>query len=154
MMVNLFKNEIFDPQSPKMIRELMENIRIRNPKAFFQVVNEISKNVKSMTIAHQFKSKVDEDGNIVPSLSFAEYLKELYYKDDPTRAIRFVPATSEKVTVSMEEMQAAFTRLKSGKSVGRDGLSDLMLKNPVYRDLLISKLRPIFEDWVNGSAYP
>ena len=59
-----------------------------------------------------------------PPVSFADYLRDLYYKDDRVFRLPWVPKSSYHISVTPDDVVEALRRLSTGKALGTDQLSD------------------------------
>ena len=138
-----------------MFMDIMDKLRTRNPKEFFTFANCVSGFKKKITFAQAFKSSLDSNGDIVEAPSFKDYMSRLYQENAVHNIMPFIPRNREEiVTVSTEDMELAFKQLKTGKAGGLDGLRDFILKAPEYRNILLQRLTPLFNDWANGGTVP
>jgi len=59
----------------------IEHIRRHDPRLFYRIVKETQRLGNKGVIAIKFRSQV-ADGRVVESISFSDYLKNLYQKPD------------------------------------------------------------------------
>jgi len=62
---------------------MVESIRCKWPKVFYAAVKRATKSADNAIIATEFAAGHDAQGNLVPAVTFAEYLASLYF--DPKR---------------------------------------------------------------------
>ena len=67
----------------------------------------------------------------------------------------FIPYDhSQRIQLFNSDIDNAINSLHSGRACGFDGLDDITIKKPSLRHHFINRLRPLFEDWINGSPMP
>ena len=101
------------------IKEAIEQVRCKYPKAFFQAIKSAIRTESTAVIAKEFR---DSGSERAPT--FDEYTRKLYWKDDRDRSLPWKPCRSERVEVSDDDMIRAIKWLASGKAVGLDALPD------------------------------
>ena len=87
--------------------------------------------------------------NTPPTL--AEYTRSLYSKPELPHALPWQPLRDSHLEITDDDIVKALKTLASGKAIGVDGLSDLVLKRTLGRSWhLRRKVRFVFSNWLNG----
>ena len=61
---------------------------------------------------------------------------------------------NDTLVISKDEINDALEDLKKNKAIGVDGLADFLLRDKERRSMLVDKLYPTFNQWINGKELP
>ena len=100
-------------------KHIVENIRCKMPKIFYAAVKRATKSANNCLIATEFEQKVDDNGNLAPTETFAEYLTSLYY-DNKKSMPRKITRSGNFITITADQVIKALKKLSFGKAVGTD----------------------------------
>ena len=100
-----------------------------------------------------FRSNI-EDNNIVPEISLASYLRDLY--TDPNLALQPIrrTATDEEDEITEGELNIARHKLSHNKAIGVDLLPDKFFHNNVLWMNMKTKILRTFNEWTTTLRIP
>ena len=132
------------------IKVIVDKIRCKLPKVFYDAVKRATKNSQSSLLALGFAPNESPDGTLNPAASFDEYLTELYFKDGISTPPP-VHAPGPKISITAEEVVQALKKLSFNKAVGLDQLKDHVLRQAIKGSPEVAaKLASSFQKWING----